>query len=527
MRIMVVEDEEILRLGLIKMIARMDLNCSVVASASNGEEALELISQMGIDLIITDIRMPRMDGLQLIEEASALFPGIHTFILSGYDDFEYAKLAMKLKCNDYLLKPPNFAELYDLLKRICIEHELEQNKMMDDIKRREILNQNKYVLRNEFLRDLLNFPYINQVEESLTIAKSLGIKLNADRYHVLVMHFDRMLELRGKYNKHDWSLIKYAAHNIVEEISDDSPCFYDDKEDLVLFYRASNDIKKAIEICGQLKLVLRKYLNMFVSIGISEERDLKYITDGYVEANQAVRYRLISEQGMIMTYSEVTGFTKASVKGYTKQLLSLFEQDEALSIINRLEAWNRDIVNASLDFESMEMIEKEYKMGLLTLVRHFSKELEDNKVSFNKDLLDEQIEWGDSFYDKMLPVIRVLNELGNHKKRGGVENHTIKKAITYMQENYHANLTLSSISNQIYMNPAYFSVMFKKKVGKSIIEYLTEIRMEEAIKLLLHSDLKTYQIAERVGYNDAAYFSNQYKKYTGATPQEYRNSKAP
>src|SRR4051812_23929849 len=115
MRIMVVEDEELLRQGLINMIERMKLPCSVIASSADGEDALEQLAYIGVDLIITDIRMPKKDGLQLLEEVSVLYPEVRSIILSGYDDFEYAKKAMKLNCQDYLLKPLIYSELYELL----------------------------------------------------------------------------------------------------------------------------------------------------------------------------------------------------------------------------------------------------------------------------------------------------------------------------------------------------------------------------------------------------------------------------
>lgn len=103
---------------------------------------------------------------------------------------------------------------------------------------------------------------------------------------------------------------------------------------------------------------------------------------------------------------------------------------------------------------------------------------------------------------------------------GKLENRTFEQAMRWIREHYMEDITLNSISEQVYLNPAYLSVMFKKKTGRSIIEYLTEVRMEEAKKLLVQTDLKMYQIAERVGYNDAAYFSNSFKKYQSMTPQE-------
>lgn len=522
MRIMIVEDEDLLRNGFMKMIGRMDLNCSVVASACNGEEALEQLSHIGVDLLITDIRMPQMDGLQLIQKVSILFPGIRSVILSGYDDFEYAKRALQLNCKDYLLKPPNYTELHELLMKIRDEFEAEQKKTMEDYKKKEILNQNQYVIRNEFLRHVMNRQVIHSPEDLITKADYIGIRLTNGEYHVILLRYDRLAEVKARYDNHDWNLLKYAVHNMAVEITDSTACFYDDQEYLVVFLQTS-DIEAATQVCHDLQMKLREYLKLSVSSGISQIHALPCIAEGYNEAKQALKYRMISDEGMVMTYQDASLHQQISIDRYKNQLSALFELEHAQSIIERLKEWNEEIKKAGLNVMSLDAIEKELKIVLLTLLRHLIKEHGGNHRNLDLGKQIEQIETGDSFYEKMLPLFQLLNDMIHQGKRGKIENRTVEQAIQFMRDHFNQNLSLPLISEHIYMNPAYFSVMFKKRTGKGVIEFLTEIRLDAAKKLLMQPELKTYQIAEMTGFNDAAYFSNQFKKYIGVSPQEYRN----
>jgi len=134
------------------------------------------------------------------------------------------------------------------------------------------------------------------------------------------------------------------------------------------------------------------------------------------------------------------------------------------------------------------------------------------------------LELADSLMELISPLLLAVERLDLKEQSGTLlHNRTIEQAIAYIRARFNSNLNLSSIAEKVNMNPTYFSVFFKKKTGKGVIEYLTGIRMEEAKKLLQETDSKTYQVAEQVGYPDAAYFSNQFKRYTGMTPQEFRN----
>jgi YesN/AraC family two-component response regulator len=203
-------------------------------------------------------------------------------------------------------------------------------------------------------------------------------------------------------------------------------------------------------------------------------------------------------------------------------LADLFELDDAEIVQQRLKEWYESLKKEELSWESIDTIEKELKVVFPALLRHFAKELGDESPYAQLGSEIEIIEYSDSFYTRMHPILNMLKEISTHTKKGKIESRTSDQVMKYMKEHFRENITLTSISEHIYMNSAYLSVMFKRKTGKSIIEVLTDIRMEEAKRLLLDSDYKTYQIAEMIGYKDAAYFSNAFKKYHSLSPQEFR-----
>ncbi|SFS51957.1 response regulator [Paenibacillus sp. BC26] len=525
MRIMIVEDEDLLREGLVKMIGRMGLNGSVVAVAGNGEEALEQLSHIGVDLIITDIRMPKKDGLQLLEEVMQTNPAIRSIVLSGYDDFEYAKRALQLNCKDYILKPIMYHDLRELLGKIEVEFTVMQKKMLEEVKLKGILNQNQYLIRHEFLRTFMQLDKVQQVETILTEAENIGIRLKASVYSLFAIQIEEKLETKSKYGKSDWTLMKYALHNIVEELTGYAPCYYDEQEVLVVLYEGAMDEEQMYALCSQIVSKSRELLKITVSIGISDTHDLRQLSNGYREATRVLKVRLISDSHVIHFYSHASRNTNHAIKPYMDQLAELFDLEQADTVIERLKQWYEGLKQAELTLDAIAAMEKEVIIVFHSLLRHFVKELGDQEYDLGGEF--GIMESADSFYARMNPLIKVLKEISSDSKKGKIENRTSEQVMKYIREHYSENITLTSISEYIYMNSAYLSVMFKKKTGKSIIEYLTEVRMGEAKKQLLHTDLKTYQIAELVGYNDAAYFSTLFKKYCGASPQEYRTINTP
>ncbi|RAP77144.1 helix-turn-helix domain-containing protein [Paenibacillus montanisoli] len=524
MRIMVVEDEVLLRQGLINMINRMNLPCTIVASAADGEEALKQLSCISVDLIMTDIRMPKKDGMQLLGDVFRQYPKIWSIVISGYDDFVFAKQAMKLNCKDYILKPVIYSELFELLEQVCKEFEREQEMTLEAIRQRGVLNQSQYFLQNEFLKKFIHaskLPFLNAVIEE---AKQLGIRLGEAEYAAVVMQFDDKRRLAERYENYDWMLMKYAVHNVVKEMTSYSPCFYDGQELLVALVDEWKDPHLLLQKCLEMQSKITELFKMNVSVGISNHYELKGISLGYKEAKRALKYRLVSDNSVILFAENVSDYTNNELKLFIDPLMELFDFEHVDLVQHRLKCWYESLKKAELSWEAMDTLEKELKVIFPALLRHFFNELGDDYSNCNLGAEIDRVESSDSFYTRMHPILNVLKEISSHHKKGKIESCTSEQVMKYIRAHYAENITLTTIAEQIYMSPTYLSVLFKRKTGKSIIEFLTEIRMEEAKRLLSDTDYKTYRIAEMIGYNDAAYFSNVFKKYNAVSPQEFRNA---
>lgn len=379
----------------------------------------------------------------------------------------------------------------------------------------------QYVIRSEFLRGLFKKDIKHSSEAIISEANAIGISLGDEQYHVIQLRFDRISAMKASCDTHQWDILKLSAYYLVANCLNSFSCFFDDEECLVAILQTF-DIKKAIQICRHLQSELMKSLQLSVSVGISGVYSLPFIAKGYLESNQALKYRLISNEAMIMTYRDTKAFQKSLIDSYLYRLSALFELQDAMTIINRLEEWNEDIKKSGLNAEALESLEKELKVVLLALLRQdVTKNGVQHRIYYAEQL--EQIEAGDSFSEKMLPVIQILNDLIRQEERSEIPFD--EQAIRYLQDHYHLELPLKEIAKHVHLNPAYFGVIFKKKTGKSVIEFLTEIRLNAAKELLMQPELKVHQIAKMIGLKNAAYFTSQFTKLTGISPMKYRSMK--
>ena len=526
MNILIVDDEEVLRHGIKAMIERMDLPFTVVGMAEDGVQALEQLEQLEPDVILSDIRMPRLGGLELIQLATAQYPKVRSIILSGYDDFEYAKRAIRLGCKDYLAKPPSFSELRELLLSIYKERSEEKEKLLNETRKSEIINRNQLLIRTDFLRSLTAKSGVLRTTDIRERAKGIGLNLDEEHYAIATLKFEKQAELRKKYNSAEWELLKYAAWNITEEMLGHPLCFYDEASHLIMLMKEPLSTEECIEKCMALRYNINHFLNLKASISISQPVPLSSIGVAYKEASQLLSIRWVREKSVVVTSSDTATLTNDNIQYHLDQLLGLFKADDTREICSKLNSWVLSVKGSAYSPTALERLAQELKIAMITLYSNLLVSDEDSKTQGLSSMPAwlERLELADSLMELISPLLLAVERLDLKEQSGTLlHNRTIEQAIAYIRARFNSNLNLSSIAEKVNMNPTYFSVFFKKKTGKGVIEYLTGIRMEEAKKLLQETDSKTYQVAEQVGYPDAAYFSNQFKRYTGMTPQEFRN----
>lgn len=528
MRLLIVEDEDILREGLKKMVGRMDLPVTAVAAAANGLEAFELLKNNPFDVLITDIRMPKMDGLELIGKAVEAGISVRSIILSGYDDFAYARKAIGLGCVDYLLKPPNYEELRQLLRKIAGEIEAAREARLNEQREKMLSKENRHSLRQNFLLDLLKGRESAGKPKAKEMAEKLGLTLPGGGCRVLLFAFDHLFQIRSGMKEADWQLMKFAVSNIAEETTGGAPCFYDEADRLVIWLPVSGggSGRHAARLCGEIRANVETCLKYSLSAAISSVKEAAALPQMYGECLTALNYRLIYGNGAIVDYDKIERMKDGPDSSMLLKQLGVFAKSDNLpALVDNLRNWCKRAESVELSPAMLEKVAGEWKLLLLSLIRQWSGDGE-YPEAYARHRLAEQVEQADTFYNQLVPVANLLTYVQSQGNMQKIENRVIEQAIKIINERYAEPLTLADISEQLYMNPAYFSVLFKKKVGKSVIQYLTERRMEKAKELLGGFELKTYQIADRVGYDNPAYFSTIFKKYTGFTPQEYKKLKS-
>jgi two-component system response regulator YesN len=543
-KLMLVEDEEDVREGIIQEIDWSALGYEIVGTAENGKEAVELIERSVPDVVVTDIQMPFMDGMQLSEIIKARYPMTKVIILTGYDEFEYAQKAIKLHIDEYVLKPFSAQELIEVLKKVRdqIDHEISQKENVHILE--EHYRKSLPVLREVFLASLLTRKLLQtEIEEK---AFNYNLELNGNGFVVSVIRIDTYLEVEEtlhstnsaqslRYSK-DQELKLFALLNIAEEIGHKHELgrvYLHDGQVIVLTVSPSNDreliLKKTLPVLEEIRQSIDKYLKFTVTIGVGTVS--QRITDvhySYKDAIFALDYRLILGNNRVICIDDVE-------KRYVEKLrfdelkehalIRCIKVGSASGMKETVEDLFQGIADAAVSY-------KEYQIYLLEIVTSLLRAAKDSSLDFDEVFgqefnpfseinrftnLQEAKEW-------MLTLCTsMMNRLASDRQY--TYKTLVEQAKEFTLQHYaDSDITIQKVCNHLHISAGYFSSIFKKETKMTFVNYLMHIRMEEAKSLLRTTDLKAFEIADKVGYTDPNYFSFSFRKQVGISPKEYRNN---
>lgn len=526
-KILIVDDEEIVRRSIVRIVDWNKLGFSEVFQAENGIEALELALEVKPDLVLTDIKMPFMDGLELSANLREKLPTAFIVVVSGYDEFKYAQEAISLGVLDYILKPFGSATLTQKLEEIRkkMDDTLEQKNYISRIKTQ--LHQSLPLLKERFFNTLVCTPGSkDDLESKLGF---LEIKLESSSYTICVIEPD----LSG-IKPEEYLLYSFAVKNIASEtIGEKHPIFSDNTGRVVIIVCDSalpdsnekNDI--IIDMMNILHTNIRISLDIPVTIGVGASTSrLTDLYTSYSEALKALdcRYTLgkdriynISDLSFIddkFSYpSEALSRFQVAVKTYEKENIkqSLNEICTFLRSRKALSAANVKVIFIDLTTKLLKM---------LTEIKGASPLVWSEGLSLYARI--EKLGTVDEMAAAVLPF--AVNVSKSFVEALSSNNQNVaQQAMDFIKANYkEEELSLISVASKISVSAGYLSALFKKETGINFSDYLTGVRMEEAMQLLRTTDMKTYEIAYRTGYSSPHYFSISFKKYTGKTPSEYR-----
>ncbi|WP_248925088.1 helix-turn-helix domain-containing protein [Paenibacillus hamazuiensis] len=525
--VILVDDEDEVREGIKRKINWDSCGFRLAGDYDNGRDALGAIDALRPDVVITDICMPFMDGLALAGQVAEHYRGVKTVIITGYEEFDYAKKAVKLKVNDFLLKPINAQEFTGLLEKIRRELDEERESKEDLSRLRQQLNQSLPLLRERFLERLAASRL--KPEEIRRRLAYFGLELPGPHFKAIIFDADGWQhDGRGET---DAELLMFAAFNIVQEIFEKENggiAFRtrDDKIAVFLSGEATELEALSQKLAGHAVESVRKYIRLMLSAGIGRTyADVQAVSDSFQEACSALDYRFMLGKNKIILIDDVEYGPKIGSAGYhdwEKKLIAAMRTGKSSQVSQVLRDWFADL-------KTVAPIERCYGFlykAVASLMNFVAETGFHDAEVFGHDpfsriakgkTLDEVQLWMEETCHR---IIAYLSEQRSH-----VTLAQMRQAEAYIQEHYADELlSLQQVCGHIYMSASYFSAQFKQHTGETFVEYLTGIRMEKAKELLALTQLKAYEIAARVGYADPQYFSVIFKRHTGMTPKDYRNA---
>ena len=533
-KIMLVDDEEEVRKSIINKIDWADAGFEVIGDAENGKDALEKIEQNEPDVVLTDIKMPYMDGLTVAETIRQLYPSVKIVIFSGFDEFEYAKKAIKLNVIEYILKPVNVEELTAILKKIKknLDEEIEQKRNVNLL--RESYIKNLPIIREHFLNDLIHGGVPRDIIPEKLKEYDIDID-NAQKWVTAAVHLEPDENVDKALSLHkERELIPISVRNMIEEKLDGQfrfIMFHSSFESVLIAAIDENNTQTGlVALLGDICKETKKILEVSVTIGVGEAcNSLADIGGSFHSALNALGYRAVAGLGGLIYIRDVEPFNHGKLQFDSRMESELIAavkfgpEDKIRSVVG-------DVVGK---MEETKVHYRQYQAYILAVINALTQLSQQYDLRIN-DMFGVQTDYFEILtkVEKTENIRQYLTEVAfkmnraMEEERSNTTKNVIQEARQYIQENFRdPDLSVEKICRHLHMSPAYFSTVFKKETGQAYIAYLTDVRLNRAVELLMTTEDKTYIIAEKVGYPEQNYFSYVFKKKFGVSPTKFRGAR--
>ncbi len=528
--VLLVDDEEDVIRIIMKKLDWESMGLVIIGHAANGVEALEMAEELSPDIVMTDIKMPYMDGLTLCRKLKELSRTIRVIIFSGFDEFEYAKEAIKMEAEEYLLKPVNAVELKEVFERVKkdLDRELDEKRNTDKL--RAYYMDSLPVLQESFYMALLEGRIAP--EQIGRYMENYQVHLQGPYYVVTVLHISQ--QSLEEENQMDPFLQAVSVRRFAEEQAEarwrSRVVIY--LGDIIMISQM-NSREEMLEYTNEMDRLCRmakKVCNARITAGIGYLCDnLEQLPLSYQGAKQAVSYRVLYGNTRAISISEVEPAEHAELNwedaysSYIQRIMRkvrVGEQDGLEEAISQFTEW--------LSGEQLSM--QKYRIVMMELVAELFRFTAshglnpENVFGGNGDVYGQVLQMESAeVLDRWLR--RVCANLQNDvvNERQDSTKLFVKNAEEYVKEHFaDQNLSVDEVCRKLNVSAAYFSTIFKKETGKTFVRYLTDYRMEKAVNMLMTGNEKTYVIAEKVGYAEPNYFSYVFKKQFGMSPSKYK-----
>lgn len=503
-QLLIVDDEATMRKGIANFMDWKAIGCEVAGTASDGLEAIKFLQHHHVDIVITDIKMPEADGLAVAKFVFENMPETKVILLTGYADFKYAQTAIQYNVSDFILKPTNKKDLFSSVKAA-------QQKIIAARKHTSLAEEEFTFLKDQLLQELTAGPFSLELAERL---KQFQLPL----HHYFTVAF-RLVPF-----EHDISSLK----KIIAEEKQNAYCYrYDNLMIAIHFLEQHCQTVPSyiLESCKEIAAIAFALDSRQVAAGISLcHSGAASFSAAVSESIHALTLNFYSESN-IAVFSDFANYEMCDLTAENSLELFQFENslnnwlfDDASCILNHMMAkFKSNFVNSQ---DAKNICAQIYYICCRVLIK---KENSPPEAVF----LD-RIRHSSDIFTLEETIYQLMAYTKDHFIRAmGNQNRLVENTIKYVHENLSSPLSLENIAEHLHISSSHLSRTFKKNCNESLTEFINRTRIEKAKDYLIHSDILSYEIAELVGYNDPAYFSSIFKKYTGLSPTDFRQQSAP
>ncbi|SKA82866.1 Two-component response regulator, YesN/AraC family, consists of REC and AraC-type DNA-binding domains [Clostridium sp. USBA 49] len=528
--LLIVDDFEIDRLNIKEMLQSIEgLNINIVGECDNGVNALEFLKENKVDIILSDIEMPFMNGLELAKNINIKYPNIKIIFCSLYDEFEYARKALFLNTYGYILKPLDKSEIEKALKNAIndITNETDFKKEYEELKK--IIESSKPQLADNLIREIISGSILDY-KDLWDKVQYLGLNIKKGFYCVNFVEIDDYENIIGNKTIEQKQIFTIKVYEKLKEISKDFGEFpvirLDDSHFLYLISEEKKD-----DLCKILEMLSAKIIEEFnlsdISVTVSKSsicEKLKEIKNLYEQCIYTMRYKFTLGKGKVLEPEDIPNgvFSKDidmnKMAKDIKFLLNSGEEEDIIKFVDNIIKQNNN--------EDLEKYVRNLCFSVITCVIFV---LNENNENLNIIFKDEKIIWDklskfETIFEAKSWILEILTTVNKYLKNKASSKYKIivEEIKKYIDLNYTKGITIDNIADFLHYSPNYLSYIFKQETNETITDYITNLKIEKAKEMLLDIRNKIYNISETLGFSNTAYFCSVFKKYTSLTPKEYR-----
>lgn len=518
--IILADDEQKILYGMQKGIDWESLGFSVVGTAQNGKEVLEMMEEFHPDLVISDIKMPFMDGLELAKNIHENYMNTKVILFSGWDDFEYARLAISYGVSEYVMKPIDYEEMQRLLINMHQELDKEYDEKINRVRLENVYTQSLPLLRQQFFTRLVT-ETIDE-EERIQQIRNLKLELSDSVYSIVTVKIRKEKDVLNELS------IKETLKEALTKIAHVHEFGMGDKEVFLLGGSKRHEIGKITRSIQETAVMIQRIFGARISCGVSNcGEGLNDMPMLYGQAMEALDYNLVLPDESYTYYNDIMPLSdededwNIQVEMIGKSITYCTEE-ELKKQVDNLIAW---LHKGHYNLNEYQIVILEISFSIARFYKKYQI-TSDAEFAGSKKMAVKilSLSTGEELDHWLLNYCLLIRSLIQKKR---IDNNVIlaENARKIVEENFqNPELNVESICGQLHVSASYFSKVFKQETGSTFINYLINRRMEEAKKLLSQTDYKSQVIGAMTGYPEPNYFSYVFKKTCGMSPVKYRKS---